>query len=118
VAAGGYLASVLVVTGVLSAPTTWPLGFGTDQGAQVALGGLWTLAGALLLWAGLRRDDRTLRRGGLVLLAFAAAKAVLYDLGELELGYRAVSFFALGLLLLAGAYGYQRLRSTRTPPPS
>jgi LPXTG-motif cell wall-anchored protein len=34
----------------------------------------------------------------------------LYDLAELESIYRALSFIALGLLLLGGAFAYQRSR--------
>jgi LPXTG-motif cell wall-anchored protein len=33
-----------------------------------------------------------------------------YDLSELESIYRALSFIALGLLLLGGAFAYQRIR--------
>ncbi len=41
------------------------------------------------------------------------AKVFLYDLSTLESIARVVSFMVLGLLLLAGAFAYQRLR----PPP-
>lgn len=110
VAALGYLASVLVVSVVLEAPSHWPLGAGTPQGAQVALGALWTVSGAVALWTGLRRGWLSWRIAGFVLFACAVVKAVLYDLAWLDLGYRAASYFALGLLLLAGAYAYQRRR--------
>ena len=41
------------------------------------------------------------------------AKVFLYDLSTLTSLYRVASFIVLGLLLLAGAFAYQRLR----PPP-
>lgn len=41
------------------------------------------------------------------------AKVFLYDLSTLTSIYRVVSFTAVGLLFLAGAFAYQRLR----PPP-
>jgi uncharacterized membrane protein len=41
------------------------------------------------------------------------AKVFLYDLSALTSLYRVVSLIALGLLLLVGAFAYQRLR----PPP-
>ena len=59
---------------------------------------------------GLVRDMRPLRLGGLALLGVAAVKVFLYDLKELESIYRALSFIALGLLLLGGAFAYQRVR--------
>jgi len=39
---------------------------------------------------------------------------VAYDLSTLTSIYRVISFIVLGLLLLAGAYAYQR---SRPPPP-
>jgi uncharacterized membrane protein len=33
-----------------------------------------------------------------------------YDIAALDQGYRVLSFVVLGLLLLAGAYAYQRMR--------
>jgi uncharacterized membrane protein len=47
------------------------------------------------------------------LLLLSAAKVFLYDLSTLTSVYRVTSFIVLGLLLLAGAFAYQRLR----PPP-
>jgi len=70
-----------------------------------------TGVGALIL--GLRRDRPVLRRGALGLLVVTAGKVFLYDLSTLDSGYRIGSLIALGLLLLLGAYAYQRLR----PPP-
>ena len=47
------------------------------------------------------------------MLLLTVAKVFLYDLSTLTSLYRVFSFIALGLLLLAGAFAYQRLR----PPP-
>jgi uncharacterized membrane protein len=57
------------------------------------------------------RGERRLRIGGLVLLGIAVVKVFLYDLAALESIYRVVSFIALGLLLLVGAFAYQRVRA-------
>jgi len=70
----------------------------------------WSLLGLGLLWAGLRGNERPLRLAGFALLAIAVGKVFLYDIAKLDQGYRVLSFVALGLLLLAGAYVYQRLR--------
>ena len=56
------------------------------------------------------RRSPNVRLGGLALLALAIGKVWTYDLSELEELARALSFVALGLLLLVGAFAYQRFR--------
>jgi uncharacterized membrane protein len=80
------------------------------QTPQVLLSAFWAIVGLSGIVAGLLRDVRLLRLGGLALLGLAAAKVFAYDLSELESIYRALSFIALGLLLLGGAFAYQRIR--------
>lgn len=80
------------------------------QTPQVLLSAFWAVAGLTGIVVGLLRDVRLLRLGGLALLLLAAAKVFAYDLSELESIYRALSFIALGLLLLGGAFAYQRIR--------
>ncbi len=65
--------------------------------------------------AGLVRDVRGLRLGALALLAVTAGKVFLYDLSSLTSMYRVASFIALGLLLLCGAFAWQRLRPGGLP---
>lgn len=83
-----------------------------SQTAQVVLSAFWAGLGLLVIVVGLVRDVRELRYGGLVLLGLGVAKLFLYDLAELNEIYRVLSFVAVGLLLLTGAYAYQRVRST------
>ena len=80
-----------------------------EQG-QAILSAFWSLLGLGLLWAGLRRDLRSLRLAGFALLAVAVGKVFVYDMAALDQGYRVLSFVVLGLLLLAAAYAYQRMR--------
>jgi len=80
------------------------------QTPQVVLSAFWAILGLAGIVVGLLRDVRLLRLGGLALLLLAAAKVFAYDLSELESIYRALSFIALGLLLLGGAFAYQRIR--------
>lgn len=80
------------------------------QTPQVLLSAFWSATGLAAVVFGLLRDDKRLRLGGLGLLGLAAAKVVVYDLKELDEIYRVLSFVALGLLLLAGAFAYQRIR--------
>ena len=94
-----YLASVEVVTLA-----------GGGQDGQTALSVLWAVAGVGALVAGLLGDDRMLRRGALVLLAVTATKVFLYDLSSLTSLYRVGSLIGLGLLLLCGAFAWQKVR--------
>ncbi len=80
---------------------------------QVALSALWGVTGVLALVGGLRASSALVRNAALGLLMATIAKLFLYDLSTLESIARVVSFMVLGLLLLAGAFAYQRLR----PPP-
>lgn len=80
------------------------------QTPQVLLSAFWAVTGLAALVFGLLRRMRALRLGGLALLLVATVKVFAYDLSELESIYRALSFIALGLLLLGGAFAYQRIR--------
>ena len=82
-----------------------------SQTAQVVLSAFWAGVGLVAIVVGLVRNVRELRYGGLVLLGLGVAKLFAYDLAELEQLYRVLSFIAVGLVLLAGAYAYQRVRS-------
>jgi len=112
-AAGGttvYLLSVAVVDAVATqvggAVTTAEL---RTQG-QVAISVLWAVLGVVAFVAGLRLRIDDLRRCGLALLALATAKVFLFDLAALDVAYRVISLIALGLLLLASAWLWQRLQ--------
>jgi uncharacterized membrane protein len=100
-----YLASIAIVDLTSSGDSFEP-----GQTPQVLLSTFWALTGLAGVVVGLVRNVRTARFGGLALLGIAVVKVALYDLSNLDSAYRALSFVALGLLLLAGAYAYQRLR--------
>jgi hypothetical protein len=106
-----YLASIGIVS--IFQPGTVEVQEGAltvrEQG-QAILSAFWSLLGLGLLWAGLRRDEREWRLAGFGLLAVAVAKVFAYDMAALQAEYRVLSFVVLGLLLLAGAYAYQRMR--------
>jgi hypothetical protein len=111
-----YLASIGIVS--LFQPGTIEAQEGTltarEQG-QAILSAFWSVLGLGLLWAGLRRDERVVRLAGFGLLAVAVAKVFLYDMAALGAEYRVLSFVVLGLLLLAAAYAYQRMRRGTGP---
>lgn len=82
----------------------------STQTSQLALSGFWAALGFAAILAGLVEGRRALRLGGLGLLTLAVAKVFLVDLAQLESIWRVASFLALGVLLLAGAFAYQRAR--------
>ncbi|MDX6516434.1 MAG: hypothetical protein QOH73_2100 [Gaiellaceae bacterium] len=96
-----YGLSGLVVAGVAGT------GASTD-GRSLSLSAFWSLVGVALFATGLSRDIRPVRLGGIALLTLAIAKVFLYDLASLGSLTRVASFIALGILLLAAAYAYQR----------
>jgi len=102
--AGVYLGSVLVVDVAGGHPGS------VEQHAQLALSAFWAALGFGGLVAGLVRDRRFLRLAGLALLGLAVAKVFVVDLAALASLWRVASFLLLGLLLLAGAFAYQRMR--------
>jgi len=77
---------------------------------QAWLSAFWAATGfGAIVWGMVQRSWKA-RFGGLALLAVAIVKVWTYDLAELEELARALSFVALGLLLLAGAFAYQRFK--------
>ena len=108
-----YLASVGIIDAFQpgAAAVDSGLGLGVRQQGQAILSAFWSTLGVALLWIGLRRDLRIARLAGFGLLGVAVCKVFLYDMSTLDSGYRVLSFIVVGLLLLAGAYAYQRLRS-------
>lgn len=103
-----YLASGLVVdlAGAHARHST--------QTSQLALSGFWAALGFAALLAGLVRRNHDVRVAALGLLAIAVGKVFVVDLANLESIWRVASFLALGLLLLAGAFAYQRSRVALT----
>jgi uncharacterized membrane protein len=84
---------------------------------QAWLSAFWTATGlGAVVWGIVRRSWKA-RLGGLALLMVAIAKVWTYDLSELEETARALSFVALGLLLLVGAFAYQRFKPEEEEEP-
>jgi uncharacterized membrane protein len=105
-----YIVSVAIVTAfqpTAGGASATVLDLSVRQQGQVVLSVLWSVLGFAGLIVGLCRKLSTVRLAGLGLL-LAVAKVFLYDLSTLTSIYRVISFIVLGLLLLTGAFCYQR----------
>jgi uncharacterized membrane protein len=69
---------------------------------------LWMAYGALLMTVGFLRRSPFIRWQALILIALTIVKVFVYDVQQLDKGYRIVSFIILGGLLLAISFLYQR----------
>ena len=82
---------------------------------------LWMAYGAMLMIVGFVRRSAFVRWLALILIALTIVKVFVYDVSQLERGYRIVSFIVLGILLLAISFVYQRdwlkLSSRNKPEP-
>jgi uncharacterized membrane protein len=111
---------IAVFAGVREIRALWPVApAGSDLELQrsLAVSGYLMLYGAALLAIGFLRRSAFVRWQALVLLVFSIAKTFLYDMRNLSQGYRFVSFLALGALLMAISFAYQKdwlaLRDTK-----
>jgi uncharacterized membrane protein len=73
-----------------------------------AYSAVWMAYGAVLMWVGFVRRSAFLRWQALLLLAITIVKVFVYDTSQLETPYRVLSFIALGVILLAVSFAYQR----------
>jgi uncharacterized membrane protein len=69
---------------------------------------IWLIYGVVLMTIGFRKRSAFVRWQALILIAFTIAKVFMYDVSELGGTYRIVSFIALGAVLLAISFIYQR----------
>ena len=75
---------------------------------NLSFSAIWLAYGAALMVYGFRKMSSFVRWQALVLIAFTVGKVFLYDVSELQQGYRIVSFIALGIVLMVLSYAYQR----------
>ncbi len=75
---------------------------------QLALSVLWSVFAGTMTAVGFRLQLRAWRVAGLTLFGLTLVKVVFMDIAELEQFYRIVALLALGVVLLAVAWGYQR----------
>jgi len=100
-----YLGSIAIIDGIGANDA----GEAREIG-QSWLSAFWAITGLSAVVWGLVRKSANARLAGLALLLLAIGKVWTYDLAELDELPRALSFVALGLLLLVGAFAYQRIK--------
>jgi len=83
------------------------------HGGHSAVSAVWGLVGLLALYVGLSRRIVWLQAVGFGLFAVSLAKIFLYDLTFLSSVTRALSFLAVGAVLLLGGFFVQRLGAER-----
>ena len=106
---------IAVLTGVREIAAVWqttspPGALDPDAALKqgLAISAYLMLYGAALLAIGFWKRSTSLRWQGLALLLFTILKTFLYDMRNLSQGYRVASFLALGALLMAISYAYQK----------
>ncbi|HEX3453058.1 MAG TPA: DUF2339 domain-containing protein [Gaiellaceae bacterium] len=87
------------------------------QRGHTAVSACWGLVGLAALYFGLTRV-RGLRIAGFALFAVSLVKIFVYDLPSLSSVTRALSFLAVGAVLLLGGFFFQRLASRQPAPPA
>lgn len=85
------------------------LGIDRALAAQLGLSMLWVVYALAQIVPGFRWKSVALRWQGLALMGLTIVKVFLFDLSFLARFYRIVSFFALGLVLLAVSFFYQKM---------
>jgi len=119
--AASWLAGVLALYGLSLSILELAMGIFSEglqtefQRGHTAVSAFWGLLGLALLYAGLKRW-RSLRLAGLALFAVSLGKIFIYDLPSLSSVTRALSFLAVGAVLLLGGFFYQRLSSGDDTP--
>ena len=89
-------------------PSQWSTWHHVKIARDFTYSALWMAYGAMLMVVGFWRRSAFVRWQALALIAFTIGKVFLYDVSELDRGYRIVSFIVLGALLLAISFVYQR----------
>jgi uncharacterized membrane protein len=87
------------------------------HGGHSGVSALWGLVGLVALYVGLKRRTVWLQAIGFGLFAVSLAKIFLYDLRFLSSVTRALSFLAVGAVLLLGGFFVQKLGAERRDSP-
>jgi uncharacterized membrane protein len=84
------------------------------QRGHTAISTVWGAIGLIALYLGLKRESQSLRLAGFAIFGVSLAKIFIYDLSRLSSVTRALSFLAVGGVLLLAGFFYQRLSESST----
>jgi uncharacterized membrane protein len=118
VAAGAAVLGMYAISLAILGAFEWygPASVETDfQRGHSAVSAFWGIVGLVTLYVGLTRDLRVVRLAGFALFGLALAKLFVYDLANLSSVTRALSFLAVGAVLLLAGFFYQRLTAPKEP---
>jgi uncharacterized membrane protein len=102
---------ISVLSGVREIGSLWPAALSAPEAElrrALAVSAFLMVYGAILLAVGFWKRSAFVRWQALLLLVFTIGKTFLYDMRNLSQGYRVVSFLALGILLMAVSFAYQK----------
>jgi len=85
------------------------------QRGHTGVSGAWALVALVFLYFGLRKHARAFQLVGFGVFGVVLAKIFFYDLPSLSSVTRALSFLAVGALMLIAGYFYERLAGPGPP---
>ena len=89
-------------------PADWSRTRNVEIARDFTYSAVWMGYGAMLMIVGFWKRSAFVRWQALILIAVTIGKVFIYDVSQLDRGYRIVSFIVLGALLLAISFAYQR----------
>lgn len=115
-AAGALYAGSLGILGLVLAVGSADLTTEFQRG-HTTVSAFWGVVALATLYVGLRRGTQALRLAGFALFGAGLVKLFIYDLSTLSSVTRALSFLAVGAVLLLAGFFYQRLAGPRGGGP-
>lgn len=107
-AAPAWLFTMAISLSSLMLITAMTMGQFEVKFSNVIISALYIAASCIMLFVGFKRRYTVVRSGGLVLILCAFAKLCFVDTSHLDSGWKIVSYFAFGAILILISYFYQR----------
>lgn len=107
-AAPAWLFTMTISLSSLMLITAMAMGQFEVKFSNVIISALYIAASCIMLFVGFKRRYTVVRSGGLVLILCAFAKLCFVDTSHLDSGWKIVSYFAFGAILILISYFYQR----------
>ncbi len=114
----GYFSRQIIAWYQLHQPAPYAQLHDLELAQTFSYSAIWLAYGAGLMMFGFWRRSAFVRWQALVLMAVTIAKVFVFDVSQLQQGYRILSFIALGVVLMGISYAYHRdwLKLASRPP--